>query len=298
MRITLFMLFGSVIFSVWPRLPNRLNKNNYVLNKLLKYVQLPSDENISYESSAKYWDTLLASETLTGNQLLQYFLWTNHSSCKLSRDIGGVMLNNPPGLDGKKAVCFDPKVAPKAGKCLVYSFGINNEWSFDEEMANYGCEVFSFDPSMGVNNHDHSPGNVHFYNWGLGDQNENDQNLNWTIRSLSTIYETLSVRHDTKIIDYLKIDIEYSEWIALPNIIKSGMFSKVRQLGVEVHFEITDSLEQIRECAKLLRRIEKLGMIRFDSQINPWYVGNFTKFPLTGSLGYEIAWYNGKLLHL
>ncbi|CAG2232362.1 unnamed protein product [Mytilus edulis] len=30
--------------------------------------------------------------------------------------------------------------------CLVYSFGINNQWSFDDAMANIGCDVFSFDP--------------------------------------------------------------------------------------------------------------------------------------------------------
>lgn len=207
------------------------------------------------------------------------------------------MLKNPSGLAGQKAVCIDPKVAPKPGKCLVYSFGINNEWSFDEEMDLYGCEVFSFDPSMGVNHHDHSPGNIHFYNWGLGDRNEYDHNLKWTIRSLSSIYEVLSTRHGRKIIDYLKIDIEYSEWIALPDIISSGMLSKVRQLGIEVHLDETDSFEQHRERAKLIRSIEKMGMIRFDSEYNPWFVRNFTQFPLTGSLGYEIAWYNSNLLY-
>jgi hypothetical protein len=284
--IAIFILISScIIFSVF-LFPSNNN------------VQTSNEGNVNCNSSSSInWDELLSSATLTGNELLQYFLWTNHSSCQLSHYFGGIMMKNPSGLDGQKVVCIDPKVAPKPDKCLVYSFGISHEWSFDEKMSLYGCEVFSFDPSMGLDHHDHSPGNIHFYNWGLGDRNEYDRDLNWTIRSLSSIYETLSTRHGRKVIDYLKIDIEYSEWIALPDIIRSGMLTKVRQLGIEVHLEVTDSLEQHLEKAKVLRSIEKSGMIRFDSEYNPWCLGNFTKFPLTGSFGYEIAWYNGKLFH-
>jgi hypothetical protein len=241
------------------------------------------------------WDALLDSDTLTGPQLVEYFMWTNHSSCKLSHDFGGVMMDNPSGLAGQKAVCIDPEVAPKPGDCLVYSFGINDDWSFDEKMARYGCQVYAFDPSMDMDHHDHSPGNVHFYNWGLGSRDEYDHHFNWTIHSLSSIYKKLSVRHGRRIIDYLKIDVEYSEWIALPDIIASGMLANVRQLSMEVHLDKLLSLEQHVAWAKLLRSIEKLGMIRFDSEYNPWYRGNFTQFQLSAPLGYEIAWYNGNL---
>jgi hypothetical protein len=256
--------------------------------------QSKRQSNANWESLTD-WDALLDSDTLTGPQLVKYFMWTNHSSCQLSHDFGGVMMDNPSGLAGQKAVCIDPKVAPKPGDCLVYSFGINDEWSFDEKMSRYGCEVFAFDPSMDMNPHDHSPGNVHFYNWGLGEKDEYDRNFNWTIRSLSTIYKKLSARHGRKIIDYLKIDIEYSEWIALPQIIASGMLANVRQLGMEVHLDEVASLEQHVEWAKLLRTIEKMGMVRFDSEYNPWFRGNFTLFSLSASLGYEIAWYNSNL---
>ncbi|KAG7163228.1 putative Methyltransferase FkbM domain-containing protein 2 [Homarus americanus] len=43
--------------------------------------------------------------------------------------------------DGYKYVCLDPGVAPPPSHCLVYSFGINYEWSFDDAMGVYGCEV-------------------------------------------------------------------------------------------------------------------------------------------------------------
>ena len=41
-----------------------------------------------------------------------------------------------------------------------------------------------------------------------------------------------------KTIDYLKMDIEYSEWESLETIIKDGSLEKVKQLGIEIHKEL------------------------------------------------------------
>lgn len=247
----------------------------------------------SFYASTTDWDSLLDSVALTGFQVIQYFMWANHTSCQLAHDFGGEMLKNPTGISGQKALCIDPNVAPKPHNCIVYSFGIDNEWSFDEQMERYGCEVFSFDPSMGMDPHDHSPG-IHFYNWGLSNRDEYNYFENWTMRSLSSIYYNLAERHGHGIIDYLKIDIEFYEWKALPQIIKSGILSKVRQLGIEIHLDHRDNIEKYREWAKILRTLERAGMIRFDSKYNPWSSGNFTELHLWGSFGYEIAWYNDK----
>ncbi|CAG5129790.1 unnamed protein product, partial [Candidula unifasciata] len=46
---------------------------------------------------------------------------------------------------GNYYICFDKPLGPKP-PCLVYSFGIDNDFSFDDAMAEAGCEVFSFDP--------------------------------------------------------------------------------------------------------------------------------------------------------
>jgi hypothetical protein len=243
------------------------------------------------------WDKLLDSESLTGSQVMEYFSWSNHSSCNLFHDFGGIMLKSPTGIAGQKAVCIDPKVAPLPDQCLVYSFGIDNEWSFDENMERYGCKVFAFDPSMGLDHHYHSP-SVQFYNWGLSSKDEYNNFENWTMRSLSSIYKSLVDVHGLKTIDYLKIDVEFYEWIALPQIIESGMLSKIRQLGIEVHLDHRDKIETYREMAKILRSLEKRGMTRFDSKYNPWSSGNFTELQLWGSFGYEIAWYNDKLTNV
>ncbi len=262
----------------------------------LKTAEINALQGASGSGSSSYWDALLDSESLTGDQLLQYVMWTNSSSCLLSHDFGGVLVKMmPPGIDGQKAVCIDPHVAPNPADCLVYSFGINDEWSFDEQMEKFGCQVFAFDPSMAKGQHDHSPG-IHFYDWGLADRDEIDGEKNWTLRSLSSIYSNLTARHGHKIIDYLKIDAEYAEWIALPQIIESGMLANVRQLAVEIHLNKSESIDTNREYVKLLRSIERMGFVRFDSKYNPWSIANFLQIGLFSvPFAYEIAWYNENL---
>jgi len=194
-------------------------------------------------------------------------------------------------IDGQKAVCLDPAVRPPVdGRCLVYSFGINNEWSFDEMMEMYGCKVHAFDPSMKMKSHMHSKG-VRFHDIGLDDRDYLDPTTGWRLKSLSTIYQHL--QHTGKIIDYLKLDIEFAEWRALPQILQSGMLKQVRQLHVEIHLRRNDSLQLLRSHAAVLKSIEDAGMIRFDSKSNPYYRGIISALNQHTdiSLGYDIAWY-------
>ena len=44
----------------------------------------------------------------------------------------------------QKAVCLDAKVSPEIGNCLVYSFGIQYDWYFEESMVNVLCQVQFF----------------------------------------------------------------------------------------------------------------------------------------------------------
>ena len=93
-------------------------------------------------------------------------------------------------------------------------------------MEKYGCEIFSFDPSINETDHDHSE-HIHFYNLGLGDQDYTTIVDKWKLKTLDSIYRMLVPRHGEIAIDYLKIDIEWQEWEVLKQILKSGMLEKV-----------------------------------------------------------------------
>ena len=57
-----------------------------------------------------------------------------------------------------RVICFDPEYAPVADACLVYSFGVGHEMTFDKSIANYGCKVFAFDVDY---NHLQYPRNIY-----------------------------------------------------------------------------------------------------------------------------------------
>ena len=54
------------------------------------------------------------------------------------------------GVDGAYYVCkekkFWPYPNPGGDRCLVYSFGIDWDFKFDDAIAKTGCEVHAFDP--------------------------------------------------------------------------------------------------------------------------------------------------------
>jgi hypothetical protein len=106
----------------------------------------------------------------------------------------------------------------------------------------------------------------------------------------------LKKRHGEHVIDYLKIDIEFDEWVAIPQIVESGMLDKIRQLAIEIHLSADDSLTSLRDRVRIIRSIEERGMIRFDYKLNPWFSGNFKILGVSGPRGYEIVWYNQKFL--
>ncbi|XP_047469026.1 uncharacterized protein LOC125025125 [Penaeus chinensis] len=77
----------------------------------------------------------------------------------------------PRGKKGSsKNVCLDARFGVVPGKCVVFSFGINHDWSFEDEMAEFGCKVFAYDPTMDVESHQRSP-NVQFFATGISNYN-------------------------------------------------------------------------------------------------------------------------------
>ncbi|KAK4010375.1 hypothetical protein OUZ56_019521 [Daphnia magna] len=245
-----------------------------------------------------------ATESMSAEEIYRYLHWTNSTSCQLAVDFGFFIINynGVAAPDGHKAVCLDQPISPVFNNCLVYSFGINNQWSFDEAMSQFGCQVYSFDPSMNVGNHDRSQ-RIHFYKIGLDGENRMHPTTGWKMKTASSIYQMLTSRHGaTTLIDVLKMDIEFSEWDAIPQMLQSGFLAdKVKQLAVEIHFKPDDPLETFRHRIQILRRLEATnhdqagGYVRFSSRPNPWLNRPLRVFGYRkGYIGLELAWYNSK----
>ncbi|KAL3864720.1 hypothetical protein ACJMK2_006493 [Sinanodonta woodiana] len=139
--------------------------------------------------------------------------------------------------DGGKEVCTDVPFLPRP-PCLVYSFGINYQWDFDEDVARiFGCEVFSFDPSMRNKSETYKyADNITFYKIGLGDKN---------VRTISI----------------LKIDIKGSEWTSIPQMVSSGTLRSVIQMQIELHGKGTkDALKVLQR--NLICKYSRAGLVR------------------------------------
>jgi hypothetical protein len=69
--------------------------------------------------------------------------WEPSFTCTHERRIGG-------NGDGPKWVCDPHRIDPN--RCLVYSFGSNNDFSFENAVTaeiSAGCEIHTFDPTVG-----------------------------------------------------------------------------------------------------------------------------------------------------
>jgi hypothetical protein len=191
--------------------------------------------------------------------------------------------------DGGYDVCISPSAVHLTNSsCLVYSFGISNDWTFDEDMSHYGCEVHSFDPSIGLPDHIHPP-NVNFHNIGLwGDDIVNAKN--WTLKRLSSIRRLLG--HEKRIIDVLKIDVEGAEWPFLRDVTSANDFasvdvsssevtelSTVRQLLFELHTPRFNperlSADDLAEMIYYIRRLQDVGFRVYRNVQRNWCCTRF-----------------------
>ncbi|XP_076097057.1 uncharacterized protein LOC143067592 isoform X1 [Mytilus galloprovincialis] len=209
------------------------------------HLRIPEDKDLSKLNAKERYALYL--RYLTSTQIL----------CKEVIRLGHI-------TDGGWNVCHDKPYRPSY-PCLVYSFGINWDFSFDDAVVKtYGCDVQSFDPSM--NQPDFRRGDqIWFHNLGIS--NTTSRKGNWNVSSLKDILKNLN--HTSRRIDLLKIDVEKSEWESFPDMIQTGSLRNTRQLLVEFHGRAT-SFQQLRT----LRAIYNEGFRIF------WYHRN----PVKGNL--------------
>ena len=71
------------------------------------------------------------------------------SYCKEMKKFGGHYSTKCKYTDGAKFVCMDDLLVDiQNNECLIYSFGIDKDWTFEDAMSSFGCKVYAHDPTV------------------------------------------------------------------------------------------------------------------------------------------------------
>jgi len=175
---------------------------------------------------------------------------------------------------------LDDGVAPIKNECVVLSFGINQDESFDVEIdSSYKCQIESFDPfiegirfaqirNSNINLKDSVTLKVNdkwrFHRIGLvGDLKsvKNENKIGWMARLDQILnYTQLS----NKVIDIFKVDIDNGEWDFLSYVNVDYLCKYVKQIMFETHTpEIVPDVKSVplKEALKLMRSLEKCFLL-------------------------------------
>lgn len=174
-----------------------------------------------------------------------------------------------PQIDGVKKICID-KIYKHvlSGSCLLYSFGLNDDWSFEHIMASLGCKVRSFDPTIdGPPVGFDWPNNLSFKKIGISNQTEKVEMSNITRNNMKFSLDTLeNIIHQMddkgKNLNVLKLDIEGYEFSVLPKLIDSYLIDSIDQIIVEIHSN-EGSERSYEDLNLLLRSVDTLKSIGF-----------------------------------
>ena len=177
--------------------------------------------------------------------------------------------------DGGKLVCTD-NIRPN--DCVVYSLGSKLQFAFEIDVAKrFGCQVYTFDCTVGTPPASKIPAGVSFYPWCVGGKDETKpissdlghQGELGRYYTLATIQEKLG--HSS--VDLLKMDIERHEFAVVAAL---NGDNAPRQILFETHLHdaygmwgapVTES-----EWAAMWKTLSGLGFGVFAHEPNPWCV--------------------------
>ena len=159
---------------------------------------------------------------------------------------------------GAKLVCLSNRLRIDPNSCIVYSFGINDDWSYDVHARKFGCEVFSFDGKLDIKSTQFMK-KIYYYDIVLHSKDFNTRTTKY--KTFKSIQNQLG--HEHLLLDVVKLDIGKLEWEILPSLLKSGKLDFIKQLHVEFHWDRKMEPEKHLDVIKQLR---KYGMLIFDTQ--------------------------------
>ncbi|XP_047485377.1 uncharacterized protein LOC125036644 [Penaeus chinensis] len=157
------------------------------------------------------------------------YMKTTTVKCEMPVMAGGTAKTAKPYIMNEKWVCLDARYNIVPGKCTVYSFGIDSDWSFDDDMdKRFNCKVYSFDHTIEREDHQRSS-NIKFYATGISSAKH--ENVDRYINILKRL------GHENTTIDYLKMDVEGAELQFFEDVFTKTpqVLRNIKQIGMEVH---------------------------------------------------------------
>ncbi|XP_030411979.1 methyltransferase-like protein 24 isoform X2 [Gopherus evgoodei] len=164
------------------------------------------------------------------------------------------------------SVCLDDRFSLvhriKSKQCRLYSLGLSSDDNqFEISMANSGCEVHRFDPSI---KSAHIQEGQHLWNHRLSIdwRDPNPAIAAHKLRSHRKKLGTILNEFGHQKIDVLKADMESAEWKILENLILEDIVEQIGQLVFEVHihwpgFEVSgNDSTVVRYWYSLLKELE------------------------------------------
>ena len=165
--------------------------------------------------------------------------------CKDIQKFGGHYISKCKYTDGGKFACMDNLLKDiQNQECLIYSFGINQDWTFEDMMDRFGCKIYAHDPTVDYPRK--RSDNINFEKVGIAAKIDTTNNL----KDLSSILSANG--HSKTKISYLKMDIEGYELDGLATWLDTGALDYVDQIALEFHLNHGDALQKTRKFAKIL----------------------------------------------
>lgn len=199
---------------------------------------------------------------------------------------GRVIMEQVPYIKNEKYVCLDRKYKIVPGNCLIYSFGISTDWSFDDDMDQlFNCKVYCFDHTIHKRDHQRSK-NIRFLATGISSvkRNQVDRYINILKR----------FGHENATIDYLKMDVEGAELQFFEDVFTNTpeVLNNIKQIGMEIH--ATRNKNYMKRYMRYFELLECLGFRLMFSQMIDINALLYKKNGKTRSCCYELMWARDK----
>ncbi|KAI0697281.1 methyltransferase domain-containing protein [Cytidiella melzeri] len=180
--------------------------------------------------------------------------------------------------DGGKWICGVEKYARQHAPCVVYSFGLNGESSFEAALLKAAplCEIWGYDFSVQsfgpeIEDDPSLKSRAHFFPYALGSEDLPEGN------PPTFTLQTLMQRNEHSFVDILKIDVEGAEFDSLSSFVRHfvppGSYPEasipVGQMQLEIH--AWGSHAAFRTFKQWWENLEGAGMRPFWTEPNLVY---------------------------